>query len=251
MNKIALIIFLFLFTGSIKSQSLDDFYDKEFEIYTPFSGMSSKSTSNNSLGIKQSLNFWGILNLGGSFSKTKPWGISISFGERQMGDLFFILNGLLNKKAKVRDFRGLNYLSDFGFLPNFRLGLNVYGKENMVVNVGLNHSYYITQTGFIIDGQQHFQGVDWLAVGPNVYVDRAFNKWLAIRLSTGPMFTYANGKGIKDNIPKIWEHKIELFTKFGLFAGVDFLKFSKFHDDNDDNIKIRRYDAKLGFRIKI
>ena len=154
-------------------------------------------------------------------------------------------------KVKVKDFRSLNYLSDFGFLPNFRLGLNVYGKENMVVNVGLNHSYYITQTGFIIEGRQVFQGVDWLAVGPNVYFDRAFNNWLAMRLSTGPMFTYANGKKIKDNIPRIWEHKIELFTKFGFFVGVDLLKFSKFHDDNDNNIKIRRYDAKLGFRIKI
>lgn len=251
MKTLSLVILLSIISGIIKSQSLDDFYEKSFEVYSPITGISSKSNSNEALLIKPSLTYWGIANLGGSYSKTKQWGLSFSFGERLLGDLFFILKGLLNKNAKVKDFRNLNYLSDFGFLPNFRLGLNVFGKDNMVVNVGLNHSYYITQTGFIIDGTQQFKSVDWLAVGPNIYVDRALNNWLAVRLATGPMVTYANGKKITDNKPNIWEHKIELFTKRGFFVGIDFLKFSKFHDDNDSNIKIRRYDLKLGVRIKL
>lgn len=250
MKKLILYIILFFIAVAANAQSLEKFYDKEFEIYTPFSGMSTKSNSAEMLGIKKNLNFWGILNLGGSFSKTKKWGASISFGERQIGDLFFILRGLLSKKAKVRDFKNLNYLSDFGFLPNFRLGINVIGKENMVLNVGVCHSYYITQTGFIINDNSIFQGVDWLALGPNIYFDRALNKWLAVRVATGPMFSYANGKKITDNIPRIWEHKIEFFTKAGFFAGVDFLRFSKFHDDTDDNIKIKRFDAKFGIRVK-
>ncbi|PKP22083.1 MAG: hypothetical protein CVU05_05435 [Bacteroidetes bacterium HGW-Bacteroidetes-21] len=251
MKAISLFVLLCITSSVIKAQSLDQFYEKSFEIYTPFVGMSSKSNSNDTLGIKPGLSFWGVANLGGSYSNTRPWGVSFSFGERQLSDMFFLLKGILNKKTKVKDFGNLNYLSDFGFLPNFRVGMNVFGQDEMIINIGLNHSYYITQTHFILDGRSVTQGVDWLALGPNIYVDRAINDWLAVRLASGPMISYANGKKIKDNKPTIWEHKIEVFTKWGLFVGIDFLNFSKFHDDNDSNIKIKRYDLKLGVRLKL
>jgi hypothetical protein len=229
--------------GTMNAQSLDDFYDKSFEIYTPFSGMSSISESQDSLGFDKGMNFWGVISLGTTLSKSKPWGISFYCGERQLGDMFFILKGLLMKNARKKDFGGVYYLSDMGLLPNLKLGVNVFAKENTVVNVGLNHSYYITNGSSFVKN-------DRLCLGPNIYIDRAITDWLAVRLETSPMFQYASGT--KDSVkPRIWEHKIEIFTKVGLFAGLELLRFSKLHNDVENNIKIRRYDLKLGIRVRL
>ena len=251
MKKACIVITLLTISIFSFAQSLDKFYNKTFELYTPFSGMSSNSKTGDLLGYKQRLNFWGVLNLSNTLSKSKPWGFSLYVGERQMGDMMFLLKGILGKNTNAKDFKNLYYLSDFGLLPNFRLGLNVIGKENTVVNVGLSHSYFITQTHFIIDGHHESKDIDWLCAGPNIYVDRAFTNWLALRVSTGPLFQYANGKHETENIPKIWEHYFEVFTSFGLFVGLDLLNFSKFHDDLQSNIKINRYDLKIGFRIHL
>jgi hypothetical protein len=240
-----------LTAGSLSAQSLDDFYEKNLEFYTPFSGMSSTAESLDTLGMEKSLNFWGIADFGARVCNTNRFGCSYFVDERQIGDLFFLLKGVLSKNAKNKDFGGINYLSDLGFLPNIRFGLNVFARDNTVINVGLYHSYYITQTGFITNGHTVFQNNDWLSVGPNIYFDRAITDFFAVRLSTGPMFTYANGKKEKENVPHIWENKFEVFTKWGIFAGVDFLKFSKLHDDMDDNIKIIRYDVKIGIRVRV
>jgi hypothetical protein len=112
-----------------------------------------------------------------------------------------------------------------------------------VLNVGLNHSYYITNGSGSVKN-------DWLSIGPNIYADKAITDRLAVRLATGPMYSYASGQKGKGK-PGIWEHKIEIFTKFGLFAGIDFLRFSKLNDGIGNEVKIRRYDMKLGIRIKI
>ncbi len=243
MRKILILFFIFSVAYNSSAQKLDDFYNKTFEIYTPFSGMSSVSKSQDSLGFDKGMNFWGVIDLGTTLSKSKPWGISFYCGERQLGDMFFLLKGLVMKSAKKKDFGGVYYLSDFGLLPNFRLGLNVVGTDKTVVNVGFNHSYYIT------NGTSYVKN-DRLCIGPNIYIDRAVNDFIAIRLETSPMFQYASGT--KDSIkPRIWEHKIEIFTKYGLFAAVDLLRFSKLHNDVESNIKIRRYDVKLGIRVRI
>lgn len=243
MKKIIVIILCSLFVGNIYSQSLDDFYGKSFELYTPFSGMSSISKTRDSLGFDKSMNFWGVFNLGTTFSKSTQWGISFYCGERQLGDMFFLLKGIVAKNSKKKDFRGVYYLSDFGFLPNLRLGLNVIGKDNFVLNVGINNSYYITNGIPAVKN-------DWLSAGPNIYADKAFTDWLALRLSSGPMFAYASGQKGKGK-PGIWEHKIEVFTKYGLFAALDLLRFSKLNDGNGNEVKLRRYDLKIGVRINL
>jgi hypothetical protein len=243
MKKITIIIVLGFISIHTIAQELDDFYEKTFELYTPFCGMSSISKTQDSLGFDKSMNFWGVLDLGNTYSKSKPWGISFYCGERQMGDLFFLLKGMVIKSSKRKDFGGVYYLSDFGFLPNFRIGLNVIGKDNFVLNIGINNSYYITNGTYAVKN-------DWLSAGPNIYADKTITKWLAVRLATGPLFSYASGqKGMGK--PGIWEHKIELFTKFGLFAGLDLIRFSKLHDVSGNEVKIRRYDLKLGVRIKV
>ena len=157
--------------------------------------------------------------------------------------MFFLLKGIVMKNSKRKDFGGVYYLSDFGFLPNFRFGLNVIGKEKFVLNVGLNHSYYITNGISAVKN-------DWLSAGPNIYADKTITDWLAVRLATGPVFAYASGQKGKGK-PVIWEHKIEIFTKFGLFAGLDLLRFSKLNDGLGNEVKIRRYDLKIGIRVKI
>lgn len=241
--KYSLLFIMFLWIGSfVNAQSLDDFYDKTFEIYTPFCGMSAISKTSDSLGIRDNLNFWGVLNIGTTLSKSKPWGFTFYCGERQIGDLFYLLKNLLNEKNKNKNFTSLYYLSDFGFLPNLRFGLNVIGKDEFVANLGLNHSYYITTGSNSVKS-------DWLAVGPNIYFDKTITDFLAVRVSTGPMFSYANGA--KKDPPKIWEHKFEVFTNFGLFAGFEYLKFSKLDDGLGNEVKMRRYDLKLGIRVRI
>lgn len=248
--KTKLTIISLLIFGSISAQSLDDFYDKYFEIYTPFSGISTSYSYVDSMGLDQKINYWGVLNLGGNFSTTKRWGISGSFSERLMGDLFFVLRGLISDDPD-KDFTNVFYLSDFGFIPNFRLGINVIGQDQHVLNIGINHGYYVTNTSFITNGNFGDNSNDWISVGPCVNYDRAINSWLAARISTGPLFSYANGDKIKDNVPSISEHKLEVFTKHGFFLGLDYVKLSKFHDDKDDNIKIKRYDLKAGIRVKL
>lgn len=243
MKKLVTILVFGFLTANIFAQSLDEFYNKSFELYTPFSGMSSVSKTGDSLGIDKGMNFWGVISLGTTLSKSKQWGLSFYCGERQLSDMFFLLKGMILKSSKKKDFGGVYYLSDFGFLPNFRLGLNVIGKDNFVLNVGFNHSYYIT------NGLASVKN-DWLSVGPDIYADKTITDWLAVRLSTGPMFSYASGQKGKGK-PAIWEHNIEIFTKYGLFAGLNLLRFSKLNDGLGNEVKIRRYDLKIGLRIKI
>jgi hypothetical protein len=64
------------------------------------------------------------------------------------------------------------------------------------------------------------------------------------------MFQYACGTK-EANHPKFWEHKIEIFTKYGFFAALDLLKVSKLHSDIEDNIIIKRYDVKIGLRVRL
>ena len=59
MRTISLMIIFGLFACNIFAQSLDDFYNKTFEIYTPFSGMSSVSKTLDSLDFDKSMNFLG------------------------------------------------------------------------------------------------------------------------------------------------------------------------------------------------
>lgn len=251
MKNIILILFC-VFTGSnMVAQSLDDFYEKSFEIYSPFTFISSTYKNLDTIGYDKSKKFWGVLNLGGSYSSAKHWGLSGSFNQRLLGDLLYALRGVMSKRKKINEVGDVFYLSDFGLVPNFRLGLNVFAKDNMVINVGINHGYYVTNTAFIQNGNPVYNSNDWISIGPNIYIDRAINDWLAIRLETSPVFSYGNGDKEKENVPKIWEHRIEIFTKSGIFACADFLRFSKFHDDIDNNIRIRRTDLKFGIRIKL
>jgi hypothetical protein len=250
MKKLLLIIVSVALAANLKAQSLDDFYQKAFEIYTPFSGITAKSASMEALGMESGMNFWGIAGIGGNVCNTKPWGISFGVGTRQIGDLFYILRALFSKDGKNNGFRDQYYLSDLGFLPNMRLGLNVYAKENMVINVGLYNSYYITYVGFVSNGSSFYENVHLLSAGPNINIDRAINDWLAARVSTGPMFAYAKKNNNNCN-PSLWESNIELFTKWGFFAGFNILSMHGFHDNIEDNMKVKRYDLRLGIRVEM
>lgn len=261
MHKLLKIIVPLIFlsgTISSHSQSLDDFYSKgHWELFTPVSGYSTKLQNGDSAYPYQS--YWGIINIGGFIRKSKPLGISFAFSNREIGDLMYVLMTLVLKPAAISfnigssdNFPKINnwFLSDF-LIPNFRFGLNVFCKENegLVVNAGINHSYNIAS-----GNGQLSQSSEWLSIGPNFYVDQVIMPWLAVHVETSPLFVYAGGykggpgKEVKEK-PSVWENRIELFTTYGFFMGVEFIKFSNMLDiPSQTYFKIRRYDFRLGFR---
>ncbi len=243
MKRIILLPLFLALSFQINAQSLNDYYNKYFDIYTPFSGISCDSKALGAIGFKNTINYWGVLNLGCTYSQSKQWGFSFFMGQRAMGDAFFALKGLLSKKTPRKDFSDTYYLADFGLLPNLRFGCNLFGNEKIVINLGVYHSYYITTGTTTIKN-------DWLSAGPNIYVDKTITKWLAAKVSSGPMFSYLNGRKIKQ-LPRIWEHKLELITKFGMFVGLDYLTMSKLQDNYDSDYKLKRYDFKVGFRVHL
>lgn len=227
-------------------QLFNDFYKHNFGLYTTYTIINTGSRSSDSLG-NNSIGYWGGVNIDGSISSSKKAGFSCTIKERQISDLMYLLINLFSKEKK-KSFKTTDYISDFGFLPNIRLGLNALATEKTIINVGLAHSYYISEIEFIRNHITVQQNNDWLCIGPNVYLDKILNNWLAIRFGTGPLFSYANGKKVKDNKPVFWDSNLELFTKFGLFTGIDMLLFSRMHEDNN-TYAIKRYDFKLGYRF--
>lgn len=250
MKKLFLLILLCGVVPQLKSQTLEDFYEHEFGLFVPFSGMSTHSATMDSLGGTSSLSYCGILNIDFTIASTKQWGGAFIVKERQIGDLMFILRGLLSKNYK-KEFSGAFYSSDFGFLPDLRFGLNVFTRDRTIVNVGLAHNYYITEWQLYKEGSFFQWNNDWLCIGPHVYVDYMLTDRIALRIGTGPQIAYANGKKEKENVPVIWEHNLEIFTKFGLFAGLDWLSFTGVKDDLSSKMRFRRTDIKMGYRFTI
>jgi hypothetical protein len=248
MKKLVLLILLCGVVPQIKSQTLEDFYEHQFGLFVPFSGMSTHSATMDSLGGASSLSYCGILNIDFTMASANRWGLAYMVKERQIGDMMFLLRGLLSKNYNKKpnpDF----YLSDFGFLPNLRLGINVYTRDRTIINAGIAHNYYISEMMMYKNNQFGQWANDWLCFGPHVYVDHMLTDKIAVRFGTGPQFTYANGKKEKENVPVIWEHNLEVFTKFGLFAGLDWLSFTGVKDDLSSKMRFRRTDIKFGYRF--
>ena len=249
MKKILFAIILTCLTSSIFAQSFEEFYEHDFGLYSPMSYISAKSHSLDSLGIKNKNHTWGLINLEFTIANANSWGLSAWVKQRQIGDLFSVLRGLLSKKPHSQFNRDM-YLSDFGLLPNLRFGLNVIAKDRTIVNVGLVNNYYIYELQARKDGQYVQTKNDWMCAGPHIYVDQILTDWLAIRVGTAPQVNY--GRGTKQDFkPRIWEHNIELFSTIGFYFGVDILSVSKIKDDFNLNNKMRRIDFKLGYKFKL
>jgi hypothetical protein len=250
MNKFYILIIALIsldYGFDVFSQSFDEFYKHKFGLYTSYTTISTTSQSTDTLGKDHSIGYWGVLNIDGSISSSKQFGFSCTIKERQLSDLMFLLIHLFDKKNK-KPFTRTDYISDFGFLPNIRFGLNILAQDKTIVNAGLAHSYYISEIEFIRNKQIIQQNNDWLCVGPNVYADRILTDWLAVRFGTGLLFSYANGKKVKENKPLFSESNFELFTSSGMFTGIDMLLFTGLKDDYS-NYSITRFDFKFGYRF--
>lgn len=244
MKKIVLIAAIIISSFSIKAQDFNDFYEHIHGVFTPWSYSRCNSSFIDSSIYANGVTMWGLLSYEGIISQDEMWEFSWWIKTRQIGDMMAALRNMLTDKGKL--FSTNAYFSDFGFLPNLRFGPNVLVLNKTIVNVGVMHNYYIykmaTPTSGVIKN-------DLLCVGPHIYVDQIITDFLAARIGFAPQYKYASGTN-NDFKYKVWELNLEVFTKWGLYFGVDIAHLGGLKTDLEPDISFNRIDYKLGYKFK-
>ncbi len=245
-QKLCLLMFIFFIgtSAEISAQSLDNFYDDFWEVYWVRTTMErSGNESVRLMGTNPKSYSYSGINFSGRVDNHETLDWHFDFRNRVLGDLVSVLYYTVSDPDNSKQYtdRIKNNSISTGYFGDYNLGLNAFTTDWLVASAGMNISDHF------INDQSSGHHAYHFALGVYAHTDVAITDWLAARVTVSAAKAVTKKRALNSEriyLPVFLTIMPEIFTSFGLFAGLDF--YSAIHDGP---VKQKRMDIKIGWRF--
>ena len=244
----------------VSAQFLEEFYEDQLAGFSVYYARNSSNSQAHTFGKDNNNEFkktgsWPSIYIDVSMYDADKFGFGWDFKSKLFGDLWvFLFRAIqdLNNESNVNEYSPMvSSWVENNFTVNF------FTRDKIIIAGGLAFNLYQLavydsyKNGYAEYGTGNCAP---LTLGPCVRVDKTLTDWLAIRLRASYSYPLVNLNAQDAKKPVIFSLNPELFTRFGLFFGTEYLAFLGNESNKDQSgqstFNASRLDLVLGFRFR-